>query len=123
MNEAGDLDKLQEELFIDDYSFGDDESESEERMAWAQYNDVDEFDDAEGEDSEFERWREQDRKDSEEEREKDDDEHEIEEQKIWQLLADNFRFQSVFYMFLPHDTLPLNLLLEDHDGSEEYQLD
>ena len=96
MNEAGDLDKLQEELFIDDYSFGD-ESESEERMAWAQYNDVDDVGDAEGEDSEFERWREQDRKDSEEEREKDDDGHESEEQKIRQL--------------------------EDHDGSEEDQLD
>ena len=52
MDEADELDKLQEELFIDDYSFGDEDEDSAERESWYQNDD---------EDSEYERWRQEDR--------------------------------------------------------------
>ena len=44
-------------MFIDDYSFGDDD-ESEQEDMWAVHDDDDVNED---EDSEYERWREQDR--------------------------------------------------------------
>ena len=45
-------------MFIDDYSFGDDDDESEQEDMWAVHDDDDVNED---EDSEYERWREQDR--------------------------------------------------------------